>query len=161
MVYGEQGLGDQIIFGTVLPELLKDQKNAILKVDARLKNLFQYSFSNLKIYGEHEDIPDHLYDKYFNRSLCKFYRNHTDDFMNSTFKAYSFKQNLPLNFKNQISKLTNLKIGISWKTFFAAKNDKKRSLTPLEVSTILCNNKILLLIFNMVKLIMKLKKLTN
>ena len=141
MVYGEQGLGDQIIFGTVLPELLKDQKNVILKVDARLKNLFQYSFSNLKIYGEHEDIPDHLYDKYISiGSLCKFYRNHTDDFMNSNFKAYSFKKKLPLNFKNQISKLTNLKIGISWKTF-AAKNDKKRSLTPLEVSTILCNNK--------------------
>ena len=60
--------------------------------------------------------------------------------MNSTFKAYTFKKKLPLNFKNQISKLTNLKIGISWKTF-ATKNDKKRSLTPLEVSTILCNNK--------------------
>ena len=141
LVYGEQGLGDQIIFGTVLPELLKDQKNVILKVDARLKNLFQYSFSNLKIYGEHEDIPDHTYDKYISiGSLCKFYRNHTDDFMNSTFKAYTFKKKLPLNFKNQISKLTNLKIGISWKTF-ATKNDKKRSLTPLEVSTILRNNK--------------------
>ena len=141
LVYGEQGLGDQIIFGTVLPELLKDQKNVILKVDARLKNLFQYSFSNLKIFSEQEEIPDHSYDKYISiGSLCKFYRNHTDDFMNSTFKAYTFKQNLPLNFKNQISKLTNLKIGISWKTF-AAKNDKKRSLTPLEVSTILCKNK--------------------
>ena len=141
LVYGEQGLGDQIIFGTVLPELLKDQKNVILKVDARLKNLFQYSFSNLIIYSEQEEIPDHTYDKYISiGSLCKFYRNHTDDFMNSTFKAYTFKKKLPLNFKNQISKLTNLKIGISWKTF-ATKNDKKRSLTPLEVSTILRNNK--------------------
>ena len=60
--------------------------------------------------------------------------------MNSTFKAYTFKQNLPLNFKNQISKLTNLKIGISWKTF-AAKNDKKRSLTPQSINYIMQQQK--------------------
>ena len=38
-----------------------------------------------------------------------------------------------------MSKLPNLKIGISWKTF-ANKNQKKRSLTPYELSNILRSN---------------------
>ena len=140
LVYGEQGLGDQIIFGTVLPELLKEHERVILKIDVRLKDLFQQSFPNIKVYGEHDLIHENLYDKYISiGSLCKFYRNHTDDFMNSTFKSYTFNGFFPSKFRNQLSKLPNLKIGISWKTF-ANKNQKKRSLTPYELSNILSSN---------------------
>ena len=140
LVYGEQGLGDQLIFGTVLPDLLKDHQNVILKVDARLKNLFEDSYSNIKVFSENDEIPKCLYKSYISLgSLCKFYRNHTNDFLNSKFKSYDLKRNLPLHISKQISSLDNLKIGISWKTF-ASKNQIKRSLSTSQVSKILSSN---------------------
>ena len=140
LVYGEQGLGDQLVFGTVLPDLLKIQKKVILKVDKRLKNLFQDTFENIKVFGETDTIPTEYYQKFISiGSLCKFYRNHTDSFMNSEFRSYKLNQELPMKFSNQIINLEKLKIGISWKTF-ATKNQFRRSLSSKFVSKILSSS---------------------
>ena len=137
LVYGEQGLGDQIIFGTVIAELLETHSNVFLKVDKRLKNLFQESYPNIKVFSEYDTIEQNTYQKYIAiGSLCKFYRNHTDDFMNSKFKSYTIKNINNHSLKN----LKNLKIGFSWFSF-AEKNAAKRSLSVDEVSRILSCNK--------------------
>ena len=46
LVYGEQGIGDQLMFGTILEDLLKIQKNVVLIVDDRLKKLFRRTYRN-------------------------------------------------------------------------------------------------------------------
>ena len=141
LVYGEQGLGDQILFGTILPELLNDQKNIILKVDNRLKNLFRSSFPNITVVSKHDYINKDQYTKYISMgSLCKFYRKHTDDFMKSEFKSYHLNHQLPVKYNEQLKKLKNLKIGISWITF-STNNGSKRSLKDVDVARILnCSN---------------------
>ena len=64
LVYGEQGLGDQINFGTLLFELLEIQKDVCVKVNKKLVDLFTCSFPKIKVFSEEEKIPQNVYDKY-------------------------------------------------------------------------------------------------
>lgn len=49
-VYGEQGLGDEIMFASMLPDLMAQNK-VILDCHPRLKTLFEKSFPGLTCYG--------------------------------------------------------------------------------------------------------------
>ena len=49
-LYAEQGLGDVISFASMVPDALKKAK-IVLDVNASLKNLFQRSFPDAKVYG--------------------------------------------------------------------------------------------------------------
>tara|TARA_A100001011_G_scaffold202839_1_gene211237 strand:+ start:2363 stop:3781 length:1419 start_codon:yes stop_codon:yes gene_type:complete len=141
IVYGEQGLGDQILYGTVLTELIKIQKKIILIVDKRLINLFRESYPSVIVISEEKQIKIDIDSKHILiGSLCKYFRKHISDFMDSEFKHYEFNQNFPYRFRKQLLNLRSLKIGISWKTF-ANKNREIRSLSAIQVSKILsCNN---------------------
>lgn len=50
-LYGEQGIGDEISFASVVPDAIKDCKRVIIDCDARLANLFRRSFPEAKVYG--------------------------------------------------------------------------------------------------------------
>jgi tetratricopeptide (TPR) repeat protein len=52
-VFGEQGLGDEIMFASMLPDLMKTN-DVVLECHTRLKSLFEYSFPGLKCYGSRE-----------------------------------------------------------------------------------------------------------
>lgn len=51
VLYGEQGIGDEVCFASMVPDVLAVSKKVILDVDKRLKNLFQRSFPEAKVYG--------------------------------------------------------------------------------------------------------------
>jgi tetratricopeptide (TPR) repeat protein len=59
VVYGEQGLGDEVCAASAVPQIAAAQKAAggrlILDVDARLKNLFQRSFPDVTVHGTRWD----------------------------------------------------------------------------------------------------------
>ncbi|MGH6802997.1 MAG: tetratricopeptide repeat protein [Methyloceanibacter sp.] len=50
LVRGEQGLGDQIMFASCLPEIVARAKLTVVEIDARLKKLFSRSFPAARIY---------------------------------------------------------------------------------------------------------------
>ena len=53
--YGEQGLGDQIMFAECLYDAIGDvKKGAVVEVDERLANLFRRSFPEAKDNGNIE-----------------------------------------------------------------------------------------------------------
>lgn len=51
VVYGEQGVGDEINFASMIPDAAKDCKKLIFSCDKKLRNLFARSFPNVKVYG--------------------------------------------------------------------------------------------------------------
>lgn len=51
LVYAEQGLGDQIMFSSCIPELLRAGANCILECDEQLTSLFQRSFPRVNVQG--------------------------------------------------------------------------------------------------------------
>lgn len=49
--YGEQGVGDELSFASMLPDAIKDCKKAIFSCDKKLEGLFRRSFPQAKVYG--------------------------------------------------------------------------------------------------------------
>ena len=50
-LYGDQGLGDEVSFASMLPDAIKACKKVIVDCDQRLEGLFRRSFPKAKIYG--------------------------------------------------------------------------------------------------------------
>lgn len=82
IVYGEQGLGDEISFASMIPDACKDAQ-IIVDCDKRLANLFRRSFPKAKVYGTRTqkvgldwDKEDQEFDASISMGeLGKFYRN--------------------------------------------------------------------------------------
>jgi hypothetical protein len=51
IVYGEQGLGDEIMFASCLPDVIQRAKHVTLECDARLEGLFKRSFPTVEVHG--------------------------------------------------------------------------------------------------------------
>jgi tetratricopeptide (TPR) repeat protein len=51
VIYGEQGLGDEICAASMLPDAIRDCKRVIVDCDKRLEGLFKRSFPKATIYG--------------------------------------------------------------------------------------------------------------
>lgn len=57
LIHGEQGLGDQIMFASIIPELANQKGNLILAVHPSLVNLFQASFPDQTVVAHTPDCP--------------------------------------------------------------------------------------------------------
>jgi len=86
VIYGEQGLGDEIAYASVIPDAIKDCKKVIIDCDPRLEKLFKRSFPKANVHGtRREDKPDWLKDAKIDArvamaSLPSFYRNSDESF---------------------------------------------------------------------------------
>ena len=108
VVYGEQGIGDEIMFASMLPELMKTN-TVIFECHQRLKTLFEQSFPGLICYGTREDKEitwpnDHEIDYRVSiGSLGKFYRRSRDSFPGNPYLV-----------SDSIPKGNKFRVGISW-----------------------------------------------
>jgi tetratricopeptide (TPR) repeat protein len=50
-VYGEQGLGDELMMASCLPDAMRDAGKVVLECDARLEGLLKRSFPTIDVYG--------------------------------------------------------------------------------------------------------------
>jgi tetratricopeptide (TPR) repeat protein len=86
VVYGEQGLGDEINYASVIPDAIKDSKKVIIDCDPKLEKLFKRSFPKADVHGTRRDAhPKWLKDAKIDArvaisSLPGFYRNKDEDF---------------------------------------------------------------------------------
>jgi tetratricopeptide (TPR) repeat protein len=90
VVYGEQGLGDEICAASMLPDVIRDSTRVILDCDHRLENLLRRSFPQASVYGTRWAKPGQV-PKWSEKStdidasisafeVAKFYRNADEDF---------------------------------------------------------------------------------
>ena len=91
IVFGEQGIGDELSFASMIPDMAKDC-DVILDCDARLAGLFTRSFPNVKVYGTRfkKDLAWAEEDRTFDASISigeigKFYRNEPGDFPGTAY----------------------------------------------------------------------------
>lgn len=86
VVYGEQGLGDEIMYASVVPDAIRDSKQVIIDCDRRLEGLLKRSFPKAHVYGTRLDEHPHWLGDYEIDARCgfgslpKFYRNRYADF---------------------------------------------------------------------------------
>ena len=108
LVYGEQGMGDEIMFASMLPDLLKTNK-VVFECYHRLDTLFKRAFPGVPIYGTREDKEvawayDHKIDYRIPvGSLGQFYRRSREAFPGTPYLK-----------TDPLPKGDKFRVGISW-----------------------------------------------
>ena len=106
IVYGEQGLGDEIMFASMIPDLMKTN-TVILECHKRLETLFHKSFG-IECHGTREDtnipwIADTKAEYQISiGSLGRFFRNKREDYPGTPY------------LKAEPLEKTKFRVGISW-----------------------------------------------
>jgi hypothetical protein len=86
VIYGEQGLGDEIAYASCVPDAIGDCKKVIIDCDPRLEKLFKRSFPKADVHGTRRtENPEWLQTARIDArcaisSLPQFYRNADEDF---------------------------------------------------------------------------------
>lgn len=119
IIYGEQGLGDEIMFASCIPDAINDCKKVIIECDPKLEGLFKRSFPKASVYGTRRlsaDWPNHhTWDfRCSIGTLPMFYRNKDEDFPGTKYLIAD-----PVRRKQWRTTLDDLgerpKIGIAWR----------------------------------------------
>ncbi len=120
IIWSEQGIGDQILFSSLLFNALSTPNYFTISLDPRLIQLFSRSFAwakNIKFISMYEFIANAQYDFHLPiGSLGKFFRNSDKDFDShpvAYLKADESRTNL---LKEKIYKKNHNICGISWKS---------------------------------------------
>jgi hypothetical protein len=86
VIYGDQGLGDEINYASCIPDAIADSKHVIIDCDPRLENLYRRSFPQAEVHGtRRDDKPEWLEDAVIDArvsvaSLPMYYRNSDESF---------------------------------------------------------------------------------
>lgn len=136
LVRGEQqGLGDSILFISVLPDLINLRQSICLQVEPRLVTLMQRSFPNINVCAKSNEAPPGVIAQIPLGSLPKFFRMQRNDFQKARIpylKADSIKAK---QFRELIAPNGEKIIGVNWRSFknrFA----REKSLELLELRPI-------------------------
>ena len=118
LIWGEQGIGDQIIYSSMLGSLPKEN-NLTIALDQRLVPIFRRSFDFLNFisFEEAKELNINFFDSQLALgSLGKFYRRNLEDFKNLPKSFLVADLNRSKRIRENL-KIKNKKIcGISWKS---------------------------------------------
>ena len=130
LVIGEQGLGDHILFGSMLKDLLKIHKNITVMVEERLFSLFKRSFPKIYFIGHKANIKKTSYKKYiFLGSLGKFFRKSSESFPKNQGSYIIPDKSRIKEIRSLTNSASKIKIGLSWQT--NSQNNKEERSIPL------------------------------
>jgi len=141
VVYGEQGIGDELMFATILPDLARDSKQVIYDGHPRLYKMLRRSFKdshpNIHCYGTRKDhvlswIQNYDIDfKIPIGSLASFYRKKKEDFPRTPYLIPDEKEVELVKQRFDSLPKKKLNIGISWKGG-TAQSSKNVRILPME-----------------------------
>jgi hypothetical protein len=142
LVYAEQGVGDQVMFASCLPELMPAMDRVVVECDKRLAPIFTRSFPGIHFHGGSWDerrpecsrkidcqIPMGSLPRLFRRDRAAFPR--TAGYLVPDGEKVA-------EWRNRLAGLgTGMKVGLSWRGGNDAKTRSKRSIPLQEWSRIL------------------------
>ena len=135
LIVAEQGAGDEIMFASMIPDLVQDAQSVALECDARLSALFGRSFPGVKLIARKKPSTWKASDFDYvipALSLGRFYRNTPNDFPHRTSYLKPSVE-IAANWKARLSDLGNdMKVGISWKGGTESTRRQSRSI-PLDL----------------------------
>jgi Flp pilus assembly protein TadD len=131
-VYGEQGIGDEIMFASCLPDLMEGAASCILECSPKLRPIFARSFPEAQVVAAGEESRSRLVTsrpdfKVAIGSLPLFFRRDA-----SQFPRKSYLRGDPSRVEHWRAKLRGLpgrlKVGISWRGGLASTRRSLRSI---------------------------------
>jgi len=121
LLYSEQGIGDQIIYLSLLHELINLPNPILVQIDPRLIPLFKRSFPTINFYSDKENLDPSLYKYHvLVGSLPQFFRNSKESFVRQKKYFLSADQNQTSALRKQLTVKEQIVCGIAWKS----KNEK-------------------------------------
>jgi len=133
VVYGEQGIGDEISFASCIPDLVRDCKSVTIDCDARLEKLFARSFG-VETHGtRYKHIAGWRGQKKFDArvnvgQLPGFYRTKDSHFHGKPYLTPN--PQMAVQWRALFDSLgSKPKIGISWTGGLIHTGQKRRSVT--------------------------------
>lgn len=146
LVYHEQGLGDEIMFASCLPDLLAQGGRCVVECSQKLELLFRRSFPAVAVQVADQEVADMAYLKALPRfdwqvaagSLPGFYRRKRDDFP----AHHGYLAADPQQVEYWRARLNELgpgrKIGLSWRGGRQYTNQSRRSIELAQLLPLLC-----------------------
>lgn len=136
-VRGEQGIGDEISFASILQEFVGKHKKVTFDCDEKLGGLFARSFPDVEVIAtrkQKNDGKEWLKDRKFDAhcligSLAYHYRKQDSDFPGTPFLVADHERRI--QWKALLDRLPGKKVGIAWSGGSKGTFQERRSL-PLE-----------------------------
>ncbi len=123
LVWTEQGIGDEIMFSSILPDLLSRNANVIVESDTRMVSLFQRSFPKIRFIPRQNPPNSQLLNTTVDYqtpigSLGKWFRTDKNSFIlnRNTYLYACPKKTSEIRKKYQELAKEKILIGISWKS---------------------------------------------
>lgn len=116
-IWAEQGIGDQILYSSMLKDLGQYPQAKILSVDKKLMPIFQRSFPDMKIVDKDFEVPEEDYDEQISlASLGRLFRSSLDSFRGA--KSPYLIPRTPQTYGLGLNKssVRNIQCGLSWKS---------------------------------------------
>ena len=136
LVWAEQGVGDHILFASMLTDLRKYAKNIILEIDKRLVNLCKryyekINFSNIKVINLEKKLVSN-FDKHIALGSLGQYLRKTKKSFNTTPKKYLLSSPAKeKELRNKFFVNKKFKVGISWKSLNEKRKHRNIDLTQM------------------------------
>ena len=133
LLWGEQGVGDEIMFASLIPDLYSSSSKLIVLTDKRLIPLFRRSFpDDIDFRPSNEVVSETEYDSQISMgSVPLHFRQSIDSFKHSAQGWLSASTVKAKNLRSQLlSDDSETLIGISWHTT-AHHNGAQKRLIPL------------------------------
>lgn len=137
LIRREQGLGDEIMYASCFPQVIRDAQHCYVECDPRLEKLFSRSFPQATVFcstGDERRIPQEISEatvdvRTFAASLPRFLRNSLRDFPDHTGYLAVDPARVQ-HWRKQLAALGDgLKVGISWRGGTARTYSSRRSLS--------------------------------
>ena len=132
----EQGIGDQIMFSSMIPEIYDNADKLIVECDHRILPIFQRSLpNNIKYITDRMEVSDNEYDcqipigslpLHFRKELIDFKKSSKGWLKADQEKVKNIRQNIIQNKSKKI-------IGVSWRTSSLLTNSHLRNIALAKI----------------------------
>ena len=114
-LWSEQGVGDQIMYGSLLKEFSDMCKQLTVRIDKRLISLFEKNNPKIKFISQKDRVNERDFDHHLSiADLGKFLRHEKKQFYNVAFPYINIDEIVYNKIKNTFSNKNKLLIGVSW-----------------------------------------------
>ena len=128
LVFGEQGVGDQIMFASILPDIAASAR-IVCAVDRRLTGLFRASFPGFETAGSLAGLDLAGFDRILPiGSLGRAYRHHPEDFPGTPYLRPGPEREAAWR-RRLGPRAAPLRIGLAWRGGLRATGAARRSLS--------------------------------
>ena len=136
LLWSEQGLGDQILYGSMFGELEQFTNKFIISLDVRLIPIFTRSFSKIHFIDKEKTLSSELYDEQLPiGSLGSYLRTSIQSFHKSKNSYLILDKNRCQFYSKKFEEKNKIICGLSWrsqnKNFGHEKSIKLKDLLPI------------------------------